>query len=163
MSWGRKAGLSRCCAWTAMDTGLVFAGEGEEMWLLTTGYWVVQGQGVGGKLYIRGGRAGRGRHVGCVGRLQGDKSCRFFVYLDEEREAGQRPRQAAGERIGCCCDLSFSPPLIMAIVYAGTNTFFFYPASPCLRHHASFSFPVNLSWFFFSFHFVVWRLIRRMA
>jgi hypothetical protein len=40
---------------------------------------------------------------------------------------------------------------------------FFYPASPCLRHHASFSFPVNLSWFFFSFHFVVWRLIRRMA
>lgn len=120
---------------------------------VATDYWVLgSARARGGREVIyTGGRAGRGRHVGCVGRLQGDKSCRFFVYLDEEREAGQRPRQEAGQRIGCCCDLSFSPPLIMAIVYAGTNTFFFIPPRLVCATTLLFLFPSICHGFSFPF------------
>jgi hypothetical protein len=37
MSWGWKAGLITCCAWTAIDVGLVFAREGGDV---GTDYWI---------------------------------------------------------------------------------------------------------------------------
>lgn len=117
--------------------------------------WVVERQRAGGKLYIRG--TGRGGHVGWVlwGCLQGDKSCRFFVYLDEERgEAGQRrqrQQQATNGLDGCCWDLSFSPPLIMAIVYLFLSRLAFVCATLLFLFLSHMGF------------FVAWRLIRPVA
>ena len=130
--------------------------------------WVVERQRVGGEVIYTGDGAGRravrGRHVGCVGRLQGDKSCRVFLFILTSRErgrpegrqnrtgqgkarlreGGRQARQQANGLDAAATSL-FPTPLIMAIVYAGTNTFIGHPHL-CLRY-ASFSLFPDMGFF----------------
>jgi hypothetical protein len=63
---------------------------------------------------------------------KGTKAAGFLFMLTRRWEEAAQAK-GAGERIGCRYDLSFSPPLIMAIVYSFTQP------RLCLRY-ASFSF-----------------------